>query len=591
MSLGDLLVTARSDALKIASEELERRKFKKVADRAWTGEIEVVGHGKFEADVNIPSAFPDQLPEVYVNGNALPRQIPHVDSINKSCIAAETGLLLDVTNVAGIIRDSLVRAQAVVAAGLDGRNVQDFLSEFASYWNHEASFRVFSIVNPNDISRQITSVSFKRTKKRKGTLFADNKTQAKTWLNNVGWEYVDDGIAFYLPLERPLFPPGFSNVLKVHSFVESLKMNARKADFDLFTRWTGNAQLPISIAFSFDGPNGRILSSATIPKSSNDTPTKKGRFSRDRARSHAGLRFVTASHEMTFCRTYAVQRVSTQRADFNYLLGRGGAMLGLENRCVLIIGCGAVGSHAAERIASVGVGALRLIDGEKLGVDNIYRHTLGMDDVDAEKTVALERRLKSRYPHLSVDSRAKGIEVVISTEEHFILTADLIILATGNETLELRLNKILPKNKPRIHAWLEPLGIGGHVLICGSGCIGGCYQCLFGSTDIAGIPLLGNLSALAQPGQNFTKSISGCSGTFTPFSGLDADQTAIYVARAVSGILTGRLTKSELWSWLGDSSTFVEAGFKVSTRAMHLTGKSFVTTDSFSRRDCPECAL
>jgi len=590
MSLTDQLLQSRCGALKEACEELARRGFRKIAENQWAGEIEVEGYGKFEADVTLPSGFPDRLPEIYFRPDAFPRPIPHIDGAHKSCIAADTGLLLDVSNVAGIIRDSILRAQLVVSAGLSGSNVQDFLSEFSSYWNHDSVFSIFSIITPDDRARQVTSVKFQRSSRQKGTLLADGNDTASAWLENLGWRSLETTAAFYLPLTTPLLPPSFSRILKVDTFLESLKANSRTSDFECFSRWMGKTELPVTLAYSFDCPSGRIFSCAKIPKTSNRMPKKGEFFCNDRSRAVAGFRFVHASHEVKFCRTYAVQRGSTKRADIDYLRGRGGAMSDLKSKCVLVVGCGAVGSHVAERIASIGVGTIRLIDSECLSVDNIYRHTLGMDSVDDEKSAALAQRLKSHYPHLSIASRVSDIEIVMLKEEKFVLTADLIIMATGSETLELRLNKVLPKDKPRIHAWLEPLGIGGHILLCPTGCRSGCYQCLFGINELNGVPMYGNQSAFASVGQNFTKTISGCSGTFTPFSGLDADQTAIFVARATSDILTERLKSNVLWSWVGDSENFIEAGYKLSTRGNQHAGASFVKNDSFARRDCLECS-
>jgi hypothetical protein len=56
------------------------------------------------------------------------------------------------------------------------------------------------------------------------------------------------------------------------------------------------------------------------------------------------------------------------------------------------------------------------------------------------------------------------VDNLLMDERDTILDADLIVVAVGDETLERRLNRLLAGGPPRLHAWVEPLGVGGHAL-------------------------------------------------------------------------------------------------------------------------------
>ena len=70
---------------------------------------------------------------------------------------------------------------------------------------------------------------------------------------------------------------------------------------------------------------------------------------------------------------------------------------------VIVFGLGGVGGHAAEALVRAGVGAIDLVDDDRIGVSNLNRQlfalhsTLGMDKVDAAKA-----RLLDVNPELAV---------------------------------------------------------------------------------------------------------------------------------------------------------------------------------------------
>ena len=56
----------------------------------------------------------------------------------------------------------------------------------------------------------------------------------------------------------------------------------------------------------------------------------------------------------------------------------------LRESTALVVGCGALGTHAAEHLARAGVGALRLVDRDVVEWSNLHRQAL-YDEKDARR--------------------------------------------------------------------------------------------------------------------------------------------------------------------------------------------------------------
>jgi len=345
-------------------------------------------------------------------------------------------------------------------------------------------------------------------------------------------------------------------------------------------RWLGSKTLPAYILFSMPlaKNQGSVIIGARLEEAVGDA----------KQRAQKGFRphHVPASIETRFTRKSPVSRIEVRRLDASYLLPRGGAFKELFARTVVVVGCGAIGSNVAKDLASLGIGRIRLIDPEVLTAENIHRHVLGVAFLDQKKVEGMRIFLNRHYPHILIEDRAEDVRTTLDKDAAFVTESDLIIIALGDETLELYLNDFLGQRMPRIHTWVEPLGVGGHVLGTGLGYQGGCFRCLFDRDEVLGIH---NQSAFAAPGQQFQPAFAGCAGTFTPFGGVDAESTANEAARLASRILLNRQTSNTLISWRGDDADFSSAGFQLSARGKMVKPGDRKTETSFVRTDCLSC--
>src|SRR5438046_4832400 len=118
-------------------------------------------------------------------------------------------------------------------------------------------------------------------------------------------------------------------------------------------------------------------------------------------------------------------------------IGEGGQQR-LAGGRVVILGCGALGSVAAEQLARAGVGHLTIIDRDIVELSNLQRQVL-FDEEDARanlpKAVAAERRLRRINSSIEI----RGIVSDLHSENaQELLDADLILDGECNvETSDL----------------------------------------------------------------------------------------------------------------------------------------------------------
>jgi hypothetical protein len=156
-------------------------------------------------------------------------------------------------------------------------------------------------------------------------------------------------------------------------------------------------------------------------------------------------------------------------------------------------------------------------------------------------------------------------------------------------TLELELNEHgagIEATPPLLHAWLEPYGIGGHVLVSGNEETG-CLECLF--TSSSGKGRLHSRAAFAQEGQEFGRRLAGCGSLHTPYGSADALRTAELATRTATDVLSGREEGNPLRSWKGDPEEFLAEGYRLSNR-FSLTGEQLREQKyTYAAGECPVC--
>lgn len=273
-----------------------------------------------------------------------------------------------------------------------------------------------------------------------------------------------------------------------------------------------------------------------------------------------------------------------QRQDHEYLVQRTGGEPVMRH--VIVVGCGSIGSRVAEHLALSGVRKITLVDNDKFSPDNMGRHVLGRKSISQFKVDELAALLKERMPGVQIEARAVNIQAMLTKGE--LVSADVIVLATGNSVLERSIIRRAFRDKWSsliISASVEAAGLGGHAIAMRSD-TPGCLDCLYIDPDTQQ-PLLHMRTALLAPGQKVTRQLTGC-GAFTPYSALDATRTAVLATERV-------LSNVPLYSrWAGDATFAKAEGIQPSAthdalRAQRIA--SDITPSEFAQPRCPCCGV
>lgn len=560
-------------AVECAKKELVARAFSYKGENTWEGRIDIGLAKPIKIRVELTDRFPYELPNLYVDYKRLPRIVPHVDRKGKICIA-EAEILIDSERPDQIIIEALSIAESTLRDGLAGKSDSDIAEEFLSYL--EINSKSNSICNPTPgYPKEISLLEFKGFHHRQpGNLFADDLESGKNWLNKMDFEFLSERKAWFYVLSQPIMPPDYKTKYRNKHFIKDIKNNSSPQEYSRFIEWLKAVGLPapILVSIPISETSGTALYAIYLNKPS-EKEAKKGGF-RGKLPFDVEIGLIMVLH---------AEQSLIVRLDRQYLINRGGAFPDLQDQCVTILGCGSVGSFLAEKIASLGVGNIRLIDNDILSNDNVHRHYLGVECLSMEKAHAMKIFLENRFPHLNIEYMQDDIIDIMQDDMEFITGADLLCIALGHETLELNINRILKHKMPRLHTWVEPLGIGGHVFATGLPDGGGCFKCLFDRDETYG---LRNMSAFSAPGQRFSKTYSGCSGFYTPYSVLHADRTAIEAANLAVDILKGRRMHNFLLSWYGDPCELTKAGFRQSDRTRLVKPGQIIVNDI---RQIPDC--
>ena len=259
-------------------------------------------------------------------------------------------------------------------------------------------------------------------------------------------------------------------------------------------------------------------------------------------------------------------------------------------------------------LAKAGITHLTLVDNDSLSRENVYRHLLGTNSLLLEtykdnlkvtqssnpKIFGLKKEIQDRLPHTTIEVSSKcvaSIEDIIMINEVDFKQFDLIIVALGNPTIELYLNRYFHEERampPVLFTWLETYGIGGHALLTNNNGKNGCLQCLYSNPRDKNAPLY-NQTSFAAEGQFFAKTISGCGSVYTPYGSLDSIQTTVLAAKMAINVLSGKEMDSPILSWKGNADTFLESGYRLSERYSLSEERLFNSRYNYKINACKVC--
>lgn len=509
----------------------------------------------------VNTLFPHQKPAYYVLPADRLGFIPHVNKQGNICYVEDESLFLNADNPVGILQYTFERAIQVLEKGVTNQTQADFKDEFENYWTFHDKGKIASLVTLDDTVKRVKlldiiagntedEINFFLTKNP--DLKPPNKHRFRDML--------------YVPLvpEAEIIPPSYTRFWSLQELATSAKSNLTKKNFDKLLKIL-KSDKTIPLLLSIPRPQGGYSLVSVF-------------FDTGKEHRHPLLNPSSKA---------SIDPVVVNRWDKTYLMQRGGANISLANKKVMIVGCGAIGGQVALEMAKAGILNLTLVDHDYFSTDNLHRHVLGwINGIKRPKVDALADELILKLHHIKVETYSQKIEELVQQAEIDFSQYDLIIFTTGNLTINRFMNQFIKEKYPDlpiIFTWLEPYGIGGHSLLANNQRKTGCFECLLNTTTLR------DRSSFAQAGQTFSKSMAGCGTFFTPFSSLDAIQSAIQCVRLSIRVLQGKELDNPFLSWKGDSTVFLENDFVLSTRYNQTSEQLYQSRYSYKQINCKVC--
>ena len=518
--------------------------------------------------VGIKENFPLTLPIVFLRPADVLGMIPHLEEDGYLCYLDSEGLLLDSNNPVGILIEAVERATELLEKSVSGENKGDFLDEFHAYWRQLCS-ETTSLAAFLPVDNTLRKIyAYKHSDRY--ILVADKIENACAYFNhyNKQLDSCTRHTALYIPLKTGTFltPPIPKQPWTVKDLQEIIRQNVSAENQKKLRQYrVRKNRAEELVILSIPRPQGGM--------------------------TLIGLIFsdVGDEHPLISCNSTKVPRpINVQRYDLDYLMPRGGANVNLDRIKALVVGCGAVGGYIPASLVQAGIRDLTLIDPDILKPENTYRHILGKCQEKPYKTIAIKEEIESKYPYLTITTHQTYIEKAITQGDINLSDFNLVIFATGNQTMELYLNRLIYQhNLLAVFTWLEPYGIGGHSLLTRSR-KPGCFQCLF-DLNPESDGYNHNRASFAAPNQSFAKNDLGCGTSYTEYGALDAQKTAIQAVELALDGLREVEPKNALISWKGRDNRFTAAGFTTSPR-YELSGDRLEESRySYINPQCPVC--
>ena len=156
----------------------------------------------------------------------------------------------------------------------------------------------------------------------------------------------------------------------------------------------------------------------------------------------------------------------------------------LLNSSVAIVGCGALGTVAANNLARAGIGKISIIDRDFVELNNLQRQMLfDENDVGAPKAVAAAEKIASINSDIEVNPIIKDVNY--TNIEEILNNVDLVIDGTDNIQTRMLINDVCVKNRI---PWIYTGAIGTSGMSMNILPDKACIRCLY-----PGIPKAGSL--------------------------------------------------------------------------------------------------
>ena len=153
----------------------------------------------------------------------------------------------------------------------------------------------------------------------------------------------------------------------------------------------------------------------------------------------------------------------------------------INNSSICIIGCGGLGTSAAQYLSMSGIGKLVFIDHDTIVLSNLNRQTLFTDkDIGESKCKVLTKKIKNINKSITVNYYKKKINE--NNIDQYIEDCSIVLDCTDNFESRLIINEFCHKKKKiLVSAALKNFDIQAFIFSSWSNKENPCYKCIFPS--------------------------------------------------------------------------------------------------------------
>ena len=151
----------------------------------------------------------------------------------------------------------------------------------------------------------------------------------------------------------------------------------------------------------------------------------------------------------------------------------------INNSSICIIGCGGLGTSAAQYLSMSGIGKLVFIDHDSIVLSNLNRQTLFTEkDIGESKCEVLTKKIKNINKSITVNYYKKKINE--NNIDQYIKNCSIVLDCTDNFESRLIINKFCHnKKKILVSAALQNFDIQAFIFSSWSSNKNPCYKCIF----------------------------------------------------------------------------------------------------------------
>ncbi|MBU3904504.1 MAG: ThiF family adenylyltransferase [Gammaproteobacteria bacterium] len=413
--------------------------------------------------------------------------VPHLGAGGELCYLAKGTIVLDIYDPVGQSLACLQRAAYVLGQIMSGEMIEDLAEEFFAYWD---GLLCFVDIQGQGLGRQNCIVA--QAEGDSLWFVTDNEDRTMKKLKSLGFHVTDKTVLTYRiktsAQPRPLashWPP--ETVGDILLWQSTLDPRCRRKIHDRIKE--GERKKVNGVLIVIESP---LMTYGFAALYDRQIPAKMSKFA-DRRDSSYGLKVLP---------------ISVVKIDDRYLSQRNIPKLKtLAGKNLAVVGCGTIGGYLSDMLVKAGAGTcggkLTLVDFDRLLPQNIGRHRLGFPDLLLNKAVAMAKELKRQAPGAEI--RALPVDV----RKAQLGELDLIIDATGEESLGHWLCEHYPHPIPMLSVWIEGPGTAVRTLMR-TNASGACYRCLWHSNR------RGELRSTLAPLPEILAG-HGCEGLYVPF--------------------------------------------------------------------------